>query len=107
MSDPTAAATQKQTAYHVLVASDEARLRQDLGDLWDSGTVQSDQATAIVYVGKPLRSHQRCYWKVQVWDKDGTPSTWSKPALWSVGLIEPSGLARSRLDRLRQVTRRT
>ncbi len=81
---------QKQTAYHVLVAGDEATLRQDQGDLWDSGKVQSDETTAIVYAGKPLRSHQRCYWKVRVWDKDGTPSTWSKPALWSMGLLEPS-----------------
>jgi alpha-L-rhamnosidase len=81
---------QKQTAYHVLVAGDEAILRQDQGDLWDSGKVQSDETTAIVYAGKPLRSHQRCYWKVQVWDKDGTPSSWSKPALWSMGLLEPA-----------------
>jgi len=80
---------QKQTAYHVLVAGDEASLRQDQGDLWDSGKVQSDETTAIVYAGKRLRSHQRCYWKVQVWDRDGVPSAWSEPAFWSMGLVEP------------------
>jgi len=50
---------QKQTAYQVLVASDEAALQRDLGDLWDSGQVQSDETTAIVYAGKPLSSDQR------------------------------------------------
>ena len=80
---------QKQTAYHVLVAGDLANLRQDQGELWDSGKVESDETVAIVYGGKPLRSHQRCYWKVRVWDKDGTVSTWSKPAFWSMGLLEP------------------
>ena len=81
---------QKQTAYHVLVASDESTLSQDQGDLWNSGQVKSDETTCITYEGKPLASHQRCYWKVKVWDKDGKPSGWSTPALWSMGLLHPS-----------------
>src|SRR4051812_48833287 len=32
---------QKQTAYHVLVASDESALNHDQGDLWNSGQVKS------------------------------------------------------------------
>ncbi len=82
---------QRQTAYQVLVASSEASLQKDKGDLWDSGPVKSDGTTAIVYDGKPLLSHQRCYWKVKVWDKDDQASNWSTPALWSEGLLEPSG----------------
>ena len=42
-----------------------------------------------MYAGKPLASHQRCYWKVKVWDRDGKPSPWSDPALWSMGLLTP------------------
>ena len=79
---------QRQTAYQVLVASSETILKSDQGDLWDSGPVKSDDTTAIVYDGKPLLSHQRCYWKVKVWDKDDKPSSWSSPALWSEGMLE-------------------
>jgi alpha-L-rhamnosidase len=78
---------QKQTAYHVLVASSEEQLRQDRGDLWDSGKVASDETTCVVYSGKPLVSHQRCWWKVQVWDRDDQASGWSKAARWSMGLL--------------------
>ena len=38
--------------------------------------------------GKPLHSHQACFWKVRVWDKGGAPSAWSKPARWSIGLLD-------------------
>ena len=79
---------QRQTAYHILVASDLVTLGRDQGDLWDSGRVQSDETTAIVYAGKPLHSHQACFWKVRVWDKDGVPSAWSKTAHWSMGLLD-------------------
>lgn len=81
---------QRQTAYRVLVADSEAELVQDHGNLWDSGKVASDRSIQVAYDGKPLVSRTQCYWKVQVWDKDGKPSSWSKPAAWSMGLLKPS-----------------
>jgi alpha-L-rhamnosidase len=80
---------EKQTAYRILVASTASGLKSDKGDLWDSGKVDSDESIQITYGGKPLSSHQQCFWKVGVWDKDGKLS-WSKPAEWSVGLLTPS-----------------
>jgi alpha-L-rhamnosidase len=80
---------QRQTAYQVLVASDDRLLRTDRGDLWDTRKVASDQTTGIVYGGKPLASRQRCFWKLKVWDKDGKASAWSEPAMWSMGLLKP------------------
>ena len=80
---------QRQTAYHLLVASTEALLGKDRGDLWDTGKVESDETTGVAYAGQALRSHERCYWKVKVWDKDGRESHWSTPALWSMGLLKP------------------
>ena len=79
---------QRQTAYQVLVASDEALLRRREGDLWDSGKVASDQTAGVVYGGKALASQQRCFWKIKVWDKDGRPSVWSEPATWGMGLLQ-------------------
>ena len=58
---------QKQTAYRVVVASSEALLKKETGDLWDSGKVASDETTAIVYAGKPLGSRQRCFWQAIRW----------------------------------------
>jgi alpha-L-rhamnosidase len=81
---------QRQTAYQILVASDRETLARDQGDLWDSGQVAGYETSAIVYAGQPLRSHQPCYWKVRVWDKDRKPSDWSAPALWTMGLLDPA-----------------
>ena len=62
---------QRQTAYRVLVASSPEKLKDNLGDLWDTGKVASDQSTHVDYGGKPLESSAQCVWKVSVWDKDG------------------------------------
>ncbi len=80
---------QRQTAYQILVASSRENLDKDIGDLWDTGKVNSDE-TLVVYAGKSLRSEMECWWKVRVWDKDGNPSEWSEPARWTMGLLEPS-----------------
>src|SRR5512140_3551478 len=44
---------QSQTAYQILVATSPDRLRQEQGDLWDSGKVRSDQSVQVAYAGKP------------------------------------------------------
>ncbi len=81
---------QKQTAYRILVANSRDILEQDVGDLCDSGKVQSGQSAQIAYAGKQLSSRQHCYWKVRVWDKDGKASVWSAPAFWTMGLRRES-----------------
>ncbi len=81
---------QQQSAYRILVASSPERLEKNTGDLWDSGKVRSNESIQIEYQGKPLVSRQRCYWKVMVWDGSDQPSAWSKPVLYSMGLLEPT-----------------
>ncbi len=81
---------QKQTAYRILVASSAAKLAGDEADLWDSGKVTADQTIHVVYQGKPLQTRMQCFWKVQVWDKDGDVSRWSEAASWSMGLLKPT-----------------
>lgn len=81
---------QRQTAYQVLAASSRTKLDQHVGDLWDTGKVDSDETTAIVYEGQPLVSGGDCFWKVRVWDKDGKVSGWSPAAHWSAGLLNDS-----------------
>ena len=82
---------QRQTAHQILVASSAAKLKAGQGDLWDSGKVDSDRSIQVGYAGRPLVSHAQCFWQVRVWDKDGKVSDWSKPASWTMGILNPSG----------------
>jgi len=79
----------KQTAYEVLVASDSETLNADVGDVWDSGKIESDESVHVVYEGERLASSTRVYWKVRVWDDKGDMSAWSEPSFWETGLLEP------------------
>ena len=83
----------KQIAYHILVASTEQNLVQNVGDLWDSGEQKSDKSHLVRYNGKPLKSRQRCFWKVLVKTVAAEDSneeiTWSEPSWWEMGLLKP------------------
>ncbi|MBA3943246.1 MAG: family 78 glycoside hydrolase catalytic domain [Herpetosiphonaceae bacterium] len=80
---------QRQAGYQILVSSSAERLATDVGDLWDSGYVASEQSVHRVYGGQPLASGQRSWWKVRVWDQQGQPSTYSSAAWWEMGLLRP------------------
>jgi alpha-L-rhamnosidase len=71
---------QKQTAYQLLVGSSQEILDKNIGDLWDTERVNSDQSIHVEYDGIPFESGMNCYWKVRVWDKDDKQS-----------LLEPIG----------------
>ena len=76
-----------QGAYRILVASSEALLKKEKGDLWDTGRVKSSRQSQVAYAGTPLKSGQACFWKVRVWDEKGASAGWSAPARWSMGLL--------------------
>lgn len=78
----------RQIAWQVRVASSRERLEQGNTDLWDSGRVETDQSTHIVYNGAPLESRMECHWCVTVWDETGNSVT-SEAAFWTMGLLEP------------------
>jgi len=81
---------QDQVAYRILVASSAEKLRRNEGDLWDTGRVNSGETLHIEYDGKPLRSGERCFWKVRAWPTRGAdgPSPWSRPAWWEMALLD-------------------
>ncbi len=79
---------QTQTAYRILVASRPNNLEQELGDLWDSGRIESDQNLHIQYQGEALKSNQTCYWQVKVWDKAGNASKWSEQSYFTTGMFD-------------------
>ena len=81
---------QHQTAYRVLVASSPEKLAAGNGDLWDSGRIPSAQSAWIPYGGAALRSFQRAWWNVQVWDAANAPGVWSDPAEFTTALVDPA-----------------
>ena len=82
-----------QQAYQILVADRPELLDSDVGNLWDSGRVASDQSNQVAYAGAPLRSRLRAWWKVRIWDREGRASPWSESARWSMGLLQPQDWA--------------
>ena len=72
-------------AWQILAASDDARLKNGEGDLWDSGKVVSADSIHVEYAGKPLAQGQRAYWTVRVWTTADAPGPWSEPAWWESG----------------------
>lgn len=81
---------QQQTAYHILVSSSRDLLEKNQGTLWDSQKTASSQSALVLYNGSDLKSDQDCYWKVRLWDKEGRATPWSRPARFSVGLLQAS-----------------
>lgn len=77
-----------QTAYRILAASTEQNLSADRADLWDSGKVAGDSSLFVPYVGKPIGSRQRVFWKVRVWDENDDGSDYSAPGWWETGLLD-------------------
>ncbi|MEJ7560602.1 MAG: family 78 glycoside hydrolase catalytic domain [Pedobacter sp.] len=86
-ASPAKAANQR--SYSILVASSLALLKQNKGDYWSSGKVNSSSSTHITYQGKPLTSRVKLYWKVKVWDTQNRSSEWSPVNEWSMGLLKP------------------
>ena len=78
-----------QKAYRICVASSKAKLLKGEADIWDSGTVSSQDSYLIEYKGTKLQSGKDYWWRVQVWDSNDKPSAWSEPAYWGMGLLLP------------------
>ncbi len=97
-SDVADSRGQRQSAYQVLVASNETNLAADRGDLWDSGKVESFEHLHIVYEGRPPTSAERCHWKVRAWDGDDRPTRFSEPSWWEMGLLAPTDWAGRWID---------
>ena len=77
-----------QTAYSIKVASDEKFSASKI--VWQSGKVQSDESNLQLYKGSDLKSGQRYFWQVKIWDNKGKESKWSTPAFFEMGLLSPS-----------------
>jgi alpha-L-rhamnosidase len=78
----------KQTAYQILVADNEADLKKDIGNVWNSGIVKSEQSIKINYAGKTIESRKRYFWKAKIWNEKNKPTQYSEPTWWEMALLK-------------------
>ena len=78
----------KQTAYQLIVASTEANLKKNVGDIWDTKKVNNAISENIVFGGKPLEPTKKYYWKVKIWNEKAKPSVWSEAAFFEMGILK-------------------
>jgi alpha-L-rhamnosidase len=74
-----------QSAYEIKVTDQTAKGKL----LWTSGKVNSGQSVNVTYGGPALKTMQRVYWQVRIWDNKGIATFWSAPAFWEMGILEP------------------
>ena len=78
-----------QTAYEIRVADSPANLAKSSQLIWSSGKVAGSESVNVEYQGPQLKSMQRVYWQVRIWDNDDKATKWSAPAYWEMGILEP------------------
>jgi alpha-L-rhamnosidase len=74
-----------QSAYSVRVATDEKF--SNVKTIWQSGKIQSGESVLISYAGPELKSGQRYFWQVKIWDNKSRESKWSETAFFEMGLL--------------------
>ena len=75
-----------QTAYLLKVATDD----KFSSIVWQSSKIETSESILQTYKGPELKSGQRYFWQVKIWDNKGNQSKWSQPAYFEMGLLSPS-----------------
>ena len=79
-----------QSAYRILVSDSPEKLAADQGNIWDSGKENNASSVLIPFEGSGLQAATTYYWKVCSWDDQNNPSSWSEPAQFTMGLLQPT-----------------
>ncbi len=77
----------RQGAYQIQVSQSEKGLLNGKSVLWNSGRINSDRNVSVLYDGSALKSAQKYYWRVRVWDTKGKASNWSEVAGFATGIL--------------------
>lgn len=78
----------KQSAYRIRVATSPEKLNTP--DVWDSGKVVSSDSVAVAYKGRNIKSREKLWWDVIVWDENGKELEPSSVASFEAGLLDNS-----------------
>lgn len=80
-----------QKAYQVLVSSTKELARNNIGDVWNSGQVRSNQSVDVEMEGDPLKPNTTYFWKVRIFDKDNRLSEYSDVQQFTTNSFEDVG----------------
>ncbi len=82
-----------QKDYRIVVSSSEENAEKGIGDLWDSKRVDTNRMLYIPYEGKPLKSRDRCWWRVSATvtygDKGNEKTLVSEVQHFEISLLSP------------------
>jgi alpha-L-rhamnosidase len=87
-TDPTERG-ERQSACRVVVASSLEAASDGRGDVWDGGRIATGELRAVPDHDLDLNSHRAYWWAVRVWDARYRPGTFSRPAPFVTGLLDP------------------
>lgn len=78
--------SKKQTAYEIRAAHTRSNLEK--GPLiWKSGQIKSSGMIRIPYEPE-VKSRERIFWQVRIWDENNNVGPWSSPAVFEMGLLD-------------------
>ncbi len=66
-----------QSGYRIIVSDSLRLIQEGIGNVWDSGTVNSGRSVSVMYRGNPLLPEKLYYWRVKVTTGNGGESDWS------------------------------
>jgi len=69
----------KQRAYKIIVSNESHDEVKGIGNMWDSGWVESDSSVNVEYSGKELQSDTTYYWSVIIQDTNGNETKYTTP----------------------------
>lgn len=75
----------QQSGYQILVASTKENIDRNIGDVWDSQHIKSNQSTDIEHGDTLLEPGNSYYWKVRIWDEDNRLLDYSEPQRFELG----------------------
>lgn len=78
-----------QQAYRITVDSDSAALASGRASVWDSGKVLSSQTNNVIYQGGEFEPRTRYFWRVEVWDGEGSAAPASGIASFETAMLRP------------------
>jgi alpha-L-rhamnosidase len=76
-----------QSAYQIIFSNSKEKLEKNIGDFWDTEKLESSNSIQMKYEGSTLKSGQKYYWKVRVWDEKNRISNWSETAFFITGIL--------------------
>lgn len=77
-----------QKSYRIIVSTSLRNVQNQIGDMWDTGVVNSSQSQWIDYRGKTLMPNTRYFWRVLINTRDACVI--SNAGSWSMGLMDES-----------------